>query len=443
MAVSPGSICLVLTPSGDPGEAADLERVFGRGIAPGLAAAGLKALREDAASLRTPLGRPLFERVVLSDRVVADLTHASADLVYALGVRHGLRPDATVCLLAEGHPAPLNPALAPALRYAHDDAGLAQLGPALADRLGALAGSPGPQASDAGLVGSLVGGGGPAIARLKTDEFRDRVDYAPDLRRRLAAARSQSDSAALHRIEASLGALEDVEAGALIDLMLSYRATSDWDAVVALCDAMPPVLQRTVLVREQRAFALNRRGERAAAAELLGAVLAEHGPSSETCGLLGRVHKDRWREALTSDPAAAAAHLERAIAAYLRGFEADWRDAYPGINALTLLDIQGAPASLTRRDALLPVVRYAVDRRLDGQDPDYWDHATLLELAVLARDEAAARRHLRAALAVAREPWEPESTADNLRLVRTARAERDAAEPWLDDVIAELAARRS
>jgi hypothetical protein len=30
--------------------------------------------------------------------------------------------------------------------------------------------------------------------------------------------------------------------------------------------------------------------------------------------------------------------LDRAIDAYRRGVEVDWRDAYPGINALTLME---------------------------------------------------------------------------------------------------------
>ena len=31
--------------------------------------------------------------------------------------------------------------------------------------------------------------------------------------------------------------------------------------------------------------------------------------------------------------------IEKAIDAYLKGFEVDWRDAYPGVNALTLMTL--------------------------------------------------------------------------------------------------------
>lgn len=55
----------------------------------------------------------------------------------------------------------------------------------------------------------------------------------------------------------------------------------------------------------------------------------------------------------------------------------------------------------------------------------------LLELAVLARDEATANEHLAATLAAIREPWEPETTVRNLRLIREARERRGEHVGWL------------
>src|ERR1035441_8333195 len=73
------------------------------------------------------------------------------------------------------------------------------------------------------------------------------------------------------------------------------------------------------------------------------------------------------------------------IEAYLKGFEADWRDAYPGVNAVTLMELHDPPDP--RRMDLIPVVRYSVERRISKGAPDYWDYATLLELAMLASDQ--------------------------------------------------------
>src|SRR6266568_1961043 len=166
------------------------------------------------------------------------------------------------------------------------------------------------------------------------------------------------------------------------------------------------------MVREQLALALNRVGRGDEAERVLLDLIASRGPSSETYGILGRVYKGRWEAAQKQgDKFLAQGLLDKAINAYLRGFEADWRDAYPGVNAVTLMELRDPPDP--RREELLPVVSYAVERRLASGKADYWDHATRLELAVLAKDEAAARRALASALARVRENWEPESTVNN------------------------------
>ena len=48
------------------------------------------------------------------------------------------------------------------------------------------------------------------------------------------------------------------------------------------------------------------------------------------------MYKDRWEAALKKgDKILARGLLDNAMDTYLKGFEADWRDAYPGINAVT------------------------------------------------------------------------------------------------------------
>jgi hypothetical protein len=166
-------------------------------------------------------------------------------------------------------------------------------------------------------------------------------------------------------------------------------------------------------------------------------LIARRGPSSESYGILGRVYKDRWEAALKAgDRFLARGVLDKAIDAYLKGFEADWRDAYPGINAVTLMELKDPPDP--RREKLLPVVAYAVDRRIAQGQPDYWDHATRLELAVLAKKEPDASAALGDALACIRERWEPETTARNLRLIREARERRGEAVAWATPIEREL-----
>ena len=196
---------------------------------------------------------------------------------------------------------------------------------------------------------------------------------------------------------------------------------------------MSPPLSSTVLVQEQLGLALNRAGQGEKAEEVLTSLIERRGPSSETLGILGRVYKDRWEAALDQGKTLLAKGLlKKAVEAYLRGFEADWRDAYPGINAVTLMEISEPPDP--RRERLIPVVAYAVDRRIASGKPDYWDYATRLELAVLAKDEPGAVAALADALALVREAWEPETTIRNLRLIRKARENRRDLIPWTQQI---------
>jgi hypothetical protein len=273
------------------------------------------------------------------------------------------------------------------------------------------------------------------------------------LRAELADARTLPLHAArskLLEVEGKLGPLGDVETGVVVDLLLSYRAVKAFNDMAALFERMPEVLRRTTLVREQLAFALNRiagaepeperKRLRERAIRTLQELIAERGPSSETCGLLGRIYKDLWDETRALSPQKARGYLKEAILQYKRGFEADWRDAYPGINAATLLDVEGSPASIAERDRLIPVVRFATEQRVRGRTPDYWDHSALLELAVLAGEEGVADEKVADALASQREAWQLDSTARNLSLIREARAARLENTSWLERIVAALRA---
>jgi hypothetical protein len=203
--------------------------------------------------------------------------------------------------------------------------------------------------------------------------------------------------------------------------------------MISLVKKMSAPLANTVMVQEQLALALNRDGKGEEAEKVIVELLKKRGPSSETYGILGRIYKDRWESANNSgDEFLAAGLLDQAIEAYVHGFEADWRDAYPGVNAVTLMELKEPPDP--RRIKMMPVVEYAVDRRIVAGKPDYWDYATRLELAVLAKDKEVAIKSLGSALALLREPWEAETTLRNLRLIREARERRHDVIQWTKQV---------
>ena len=75
-----------------------------------------------------------------------------------------------------------------------------------------------------------------------------------------------------------------------------------------------------------------------------------------------------------------------------------------------------------------------MERRIVSGKPDYWDYATRLELAVLAREEETAAVTLADALANVRETWEPDTTARNLRLISDARECRGQSLSWSKEI---------
>ena len=430
------SLCFVLMPFGKKtipsGTTVDFDAVYHDLIAPAISAAGMEPLRADEEVSGGVIHKPMFERLILCDFAVADLTGANANVFYELGLRHGIRPATTVLLFAGTERMAFDVAPLRALPY--------QLGPdgkptdveaareGLRKLLVVAKSQQGEPGTDSPVFQLVDGYSAPDIARLKTDVFRERAQYAVAARNRLAASR-RAGKDALRQAAGTLGDVKDLESGVVIDLFLSYRAVSDWQAMVDLAAQMPAPLARNVMVREQLGFALNRLKRRDEAEQVLRDLIHERGPSSETNGLLGRVYKDRWDEArAANDIFNAAGWLAKAIDTYLQGFEADWRDAYPGINAVTLMELKSPPDP--RRLELLPVVTYAVKRRVAKGTPDYWDHATLLELAILQKDEPAAMDAAAHALAAVRENWEPETTARNLALIRSARASRGETLAW-------------
>jgi tetratricopeptide (TPR) repeat protein len=435
-------LCFVLMPFGKKPDAAgamiDFDAVYADLIAPAIRDAGLEPLRADEEVAGGIIHKPMFERLVLCEFAVADLTTANANVFYELGVRHAVKPRTTVLMFGGTARLPFDVAMLRALPYAVGADGLPdRVQESRASLAKLLREARSSHSKDSPLYQLLEDY--PDIAHEKTDVFRKQVEYAESVKQRLAAARKQGKDA-VRAAEGELQPLADQQAGVIIDLFLSYRAVKGWDEMIALVERMPEPVAQTVMVQEQLALALNRAGRGEDAEGVLTRLIDRKGGSSETYGILGRVYKDRWEAAAKArEKYAAPALLDKAIEAYLKGFESDWRDAYPGINTVTLMELREPPDP--RREALIPVVRYAAERKVATGKPDYWDHATLLELAVLGHDEAGAGAALGKALDCIREPWEPETTARNLRLIREARERRGTADPWAAEMEKELEKR--
>ena len=435
--------CFVLMPFGRKtdggGRTIDFDEIYRQIIAPALTAAGVEGIRADEEKVGGTIHKPMYERLLMCDYALADVTSANPNVYYELGIRHAVRPRSTVILFAQGTCLPFDIALLRGEYYQIDAAGRPTAPEADAARLETrLRAARSNADDDSPLFQLLEGMPRMPVDHRKTDIFREQVAYSEDWKSRLAQARREG-APAVQALAADprLANLLEVEAGITIDLLLSLRDVKAHADMIALCGRMPAPLKRTRMVREQLAFALNRERQHAQAEKVLLELIAEHGASSETNGLLGRVYKDLWEEARSAGRRIEArSWLQRAISAYLAGFQADWRDAYPGVNALTLMDL--GEQTDPRQADLVPVVRYpALQRAASGGD--YWDHATLLEIAILGRNDEQAFDALGAALSQASAAWHLETTARNLRLIREARRARGEDTRTLEEIEAELA----
>jgi len=424
----------------------DFDQIYELGIRPPVEQAGLECIRGDREETGGIIHAAMFARLLLSEFVIADMTTANPNVFYELGIRHSARPYTTIPLFATLGAPPFDVNMVRAVPYDLTDGKLtADAAARLADAIGKRIRSAlqSPVAKDSPLFQLFDRYPGIEISHELTDVFRDRVEYSKEFRTRLAAARALTPPEraveALKGIQASLGNIATAERGIVIDFLLSYRAVEAWDEMIELYDAMSAEVRAAPIACQQVAFALNRRnrpGDRERAVDVLQRLLKANGDSAETLGILARIYKDRYREAVNAGDPAAEGWLELAIEYYTRGFEAEPLDYYPGVNALTLLLQRSGPDSDAEIARLAPLVTYAAVRRGGEKAADYWTVATVLELACINGDYPLARRCLPRALALGNEAWMLKTTRDNLALIARRREGSTNVQPLIEIIAA-------
>src|SRR5678816_2913349 len=101
-------LCFVLMPFGkkaDPtgGDPIDFDQVYRRAVKPAIEAAGMAPIRADEERTGGIIHKAMFERLLVCDFAIADLTCANANVFYELGVRHAVRPATTVVIFGRNH----------------------------------------------------------------------------------------------------------------------------------------------------------------------------------------------------------------------------------------------------------------------------------------------------------------------------------------------------
>jgi len=177
-------LCFVLMPFGrkptSAGAEIDFDAVYNNLIAPAIEEAGLEPIRADNETVGGIIHKPMYERLILCEYAVADLTTANANVFYELGLRHAARPRSTVLLFSkDGKQLPFDVGLLRAIPYdlqkdgtpTNVEATKAALVTSLHEARKAVAEG---SATDSPVF-QLVEGYPTNIAHAKTDIFREQV----------------------------------------------------------------------------------------------------------------------------------------------------------------------------------------------------------------------------------------------------------------------------
>lgn len=421
--------CFVSIPFGTrphaDGRRLDFDFLYTVVIQPAVESVGLECRRLDEYLPGAIWHKTLLSAIISSDLVIADITTDNANVFYELGIRHALRRGRTI-LISGGGRIPGNISYAQALWYTPDVSGR-------------LTGEPAAEFRDALRA---------TIRRSQHSPVSDSpiYEFFPDLevilpseletsprRRRSGPTKAQRGFAQsvvespaqakgdLETSEAAVRGAPEADPAEYLTLLRRYRDISEWDRVIALADDAPQPVAQSSEVRQMLALALNRRGhsgDQDRAIALMEQQIAETGGDSETFGILGRIYKDRYEEATArGDAAEAAANLERALQHYRSGFEKNPRDYYPGINVVNLLLLRGDDAARAELEQIVPRVRAAVQEKIEIDRPDFWNLATDLQLAAVARDWTRAGQAAQLAMAQVPADWMLETTLRDIRAV--------------------------
>lgn len=428
----------------------NFDRIYKELVKPAIILAELEPLIESEEKSGGIIHKTMYEKIILCEFCIADLTNLNANVYYELGMRYAVKPFTTVPIIAASHfPLPFDIASNRIFKYQVDNEfNLSDKQNDIKKLAEVLLEAKKNRSTDSPLY-DLVNGIAfqNSVAHEKTDIFREKVRYDDAIKEKLAKARNlMADNPdkekakaeakamrieAIHQIVEKNQPLENLETAVLIDIMISYRNIEAFPEMQAFIERLPRYVFETIMVQEQYAFVLNRNGNKAEPvdtmmidkAEKVLHKLEEQGKAnSETYGIWGRIYKDKFDLAYKQGQQNEAQfYLEDALKYYKKGFEFDPRDAYPGVNYVTCLELLKKRKEALR---LVPVVEYAVNSKMERnktKKPDYWDYASLLELAVIENQFSVAESFFYKSKPLANESWMFGTTKENLSKILNFR----------------------
>jgi hypothetical protein len=412
----------------------DLDKTYRNIIKPAAQAAGFTCERADEVQHAGVIDVPMYERLLMADLVIADVSTANINAFFELGVRYALRPKTTIVIAEKNFEMGFDMGHVVIRRYEH-------LGPGIdydevervkEELTEACRKIPQTEQIDSPVYTFLTDLVAPSrgfktAATLAAAAEREREERT---RAALAQATTEAEKAALEQPLA-----------ALMKTARDARARGDFRSMRDVLRGVRAVQgdKADPYIVQQLAFATYKSNDPDAKAALLESKtilspLDPHASSDpETLGLWGAIHKRLYemKELSAQDHAEA---LTAAIRAYQKGFYLK-NDYYNGINFAFLLDCRAA--ELGGEDAIADRVQARrVRERVVGictqllgegirvesenkkSDEEYWVRATLVEALLGLGKAAESEAEFAVAKREALEPWMISTTEEQLAKLR-------------------------
>lgn len=409
----------------ESGRTLDLDKTYHNVIKPAVTSLGIECIRADEIVHSGLIDVPMYEHLLGAELVIADLSTANRNAFYELGVRHALRPHATIVIAEDGikppFPFDINHLVIRQYHHMGEDIGYSEV-MAFRQRLTDAIREIMPLKKTDSPVHEFLKG--LSVTRPDATSANVGVTAAP---REAEPARTHSD--VIKQVDVAQAAKNFGETRRLLESILADMERSG--------EPDPYIVQRLALVTYK-----SKEPSEGEALQKARTILERLAPrtsnDTETLGLWGAVHKRLW------EVSANRADLDEAVRSYERGFYIR-NDYYNGINLAYLLNLRAtlsAPAEAiadfvtarrVRREVLEVCESWLRENRPPGDDATvkamkeylaarYWVVATRAE-ALLGLDDPAAGDVYTEAFALDVPDWMRDST----------REQRGKLEPMLAD----------
>jgi hypothetical protein len=362
---------------------------------------GLECYRADELSTNSLIDQVMYNQLLDADLVIADITTLNFNAAYELGIRHALRPHATLVVGESGMNFPFDIDHIYIHTYQHlgEDIGYKEVKRFQGELKKLVKKAVDYPKNDSPVYTFLT--------HLPGDGF-------------LSAARPCQKSIDVERGDTTLRLL--------IEQAKAAMGESRFVDAINLWTNAREIAKKNDYIVQQLALATYKSKEPDTETALRKAkdilqYLQPHGSfDTETLGLWAAVHKYLYE--FTNDPD----DLDEAIFALERGFFIK-QDSYNGINLAFMLDVKAqnekgkmktdtqAVARFVRRKVKTICVKAIEAGNLEGDDK-YWTYATIYEACVGLGQEEEAQRWKEEAAKLPKQPWMNQTTNDQIDRLR-------------------------